>query len=231
MAALRTIGRWTGTIGAAAVLVGLLGVVGWTFAISWRPSPATYPLQGVDVSAAQGAVDWATVRAGGADFAYARATEGADGRDPRFAENWRAIYAAGLRRGAIHVFSLCRLAVDQANNFVVTVPRAGDALPAAVEIDFADDCDARPDRAVLVGEVGRFLRQVETHTGKPVMLAVSERFEAAYRLSAAFERPVWSVADFFPPAYAARPWRMWRASDIRRIEGVAGPVNWDVVAP
>ena len=72
---------------------------------------------------------------------------------------------------------------------------------------------------------------VETHTGKPVMLRVGRAIEARYRLTGAIERPVWAIADAFPPAYAARPWRLWRASDIRRIGGIEGPVNWDVVAP
>ncbi len=119
--------------------------------------------------------------------------------------------AAGVRRGAIHVFSFCRLAVDQANNFVVTVPRVSDALPAAVDIDFEGDCDARPDRAVVVGEVARFLKIAENHTGKPMLLMISREVEGVYRLSAEFERPEWSVGNFFPPEYAAKPWAMWRA--------------------
>lgn len=231
MAGLRTWGRRVGTAGASAVVLGLIGVIGWTFAISWRPSTDVYPLQGVDVTEAQGTPDWQVVRAGGVDFVYLRATSGADYRDTHFAENWRQVYAAGLRRGAIHVFSFCRLAVDQANNFVVTVPRVSDALPAAIDIDFAGDCDARPDRAVIVGEVGRFLKIAETHTGTPMLLMISKRVDAAYHLSAEFERPEWSVGNFFPPEYAAKPWRMWRASDMRRVEGLPGPVNWDVVAP
>jgi lysozyme len=50
-------------------------------------------------------------------------------------------------------------------------------------------------------------------------------------VTAAIPRPVWAVQDFFPPDYAARPWRMWQANDMRRIDGVDGAVNWDVVAP
>ena len=230
MIGMRAWGRRLGPIGATLVVAGLIGVVGWTFAISWRPSTDTYPLQGVDVSENSGAIDWQTVRAGGADFAYLRATEGADRRDARFADNWRQVYGAGLRRGAFHVFSLCHLAIDQANNFVVTVPRTGDALPAAVMIDFTPDCDARPDRAVLAGEIRRFAAVVESHTGKPVLIGVTADVESAYGLTAAIPRPVWASGNYFPPDYAARPWRMWRANAMRRIEGAAEPVGWNVVA-
>lgn len=228
---LRLWGRRIGWLGALGIVLGLSAVVGWTFAISWRPSRHDYVFQGVDVAEAQGAVDWPTVRAGGADFAYLRATIGADRRDARFADNWAGVYAAGLRRGAIHVWSFCRLAADQANNFNTVVPADSDALPAALEIDFADDCPSRPERAVVIGELRRFLTMVEAHTATPMLLKVSRRVEAAYRLSAALPRSLWSSADFFPPDYATRPWRMWQASDMRRIDGVEGPVHWDVAAP
>ena len=124
-----------------------------------------------------------------------------------------------------------QLAADQANAFNAFVPRTDDALPAAVDVGYRDDCTARPDRAVLVGELKTFVHMVEMHTRKPVLLRLSKAVERDYQLSAAIDRPVWAIANLFPPAYAARPWRMWRASDIRRIDGIDGPVNWDVVAP
>lgn len=227
---LRLWGRRIGRLGALGIVLALSAIVAWTFALSWRPSDK-YDFQGVDVSEQQGAVDWWTVKAGGADFAYLRATYGADGRDLRFADNWAGTYAAGMRRGALHVYSLCRLAVDQANNFNTTVPRVGDALPPAVLIDFDDDCQSRPVRNVVLGELRRFLAMIEAHSGKPALLKVSKRFESDYHVTGAIPRGVWAVQDFFPPDYAARPWRMWQASDMRRIDGVSGPVHWDVVAP
>ncbi|WP_052215362.1 glycoside hydrolase family 25 protein [Sphingomonas sp. ERG5] len=231
MVSLRLLGRRIGRTGAAVIVLGLSGVIVWAFAISWRPSDKSYNFQGVDVSEAQGAIHWPTVLAGGADFSYLRATIGATGRDERFAQNWTDAYASGIRRGAMHVWSFCQLAADQANNFNTTVPHASDALPAAVYMDFADDCPARPERDVVVSEVKRFITMVESHTGTPVLLKLSQRVEVTYRLSGAIPRPIWAVQNFFPPDYAARPWRMWQASDMRRIDGVEGPVHWNVVAP
>ncbi len=217
-------------VSAAVVGIGLASVAAVTLAWSWRPSDR-FPFQGVDVSEANGPIDWWTVRKDGADFAYVRATSGAAIRDPRFEANWAGVYEAGLRRGAMHAYSLCKLASDQANNFNTTVPRTRDALPAAVEIDFAPDCTSRPEPRVVIDELRRFLTMVEAHTGKPVLLKISKPFEAAYGVTAALPRPVWAVQDFFPPEYPARPWRMWQASGIRRIDGVEGPVHWNVVAP
>lgn len=210
--------------------VGLLGVAGWQGATRWRPSVDKFPVQGVDVSEANGAVEWPVVAGGGADFAYATATHGRQ-RDSRFEENWHGIAAAGLRRGAVHVWSLCLLGVDQANAFNTIVPRDDAALPVAIDVDYAPECAARPARAVLVREIAQAATMIEAHMGKPVLLRVSRQVEGDYDLASALPRTIWAAGTFFPPDYATRPWRMWRASDMRRVDGIEGPVNWNVAAP
>ena len=216
---------------AALMVVGLLAIAGWAWATRWAPSPARFPLQGIDLAANPAPIEWGSVRADGADFAYLVATIGAHERDSAFGGNWDALPEAGLRRGAVHLYSLCEPGADQADAFNTVVPRADDALPAAVDISFRDDCTARPDRDELVRDVSRFVTMVETHTGKPVLLRLSHAVESRYTLSASVQRPLWAMGNLLAPNYASRPWRMWRASDLRHIEGVDGPVNWDVVAP
>lgn len=213
-----------------ALALAVTGLCAWLFAINWRPRPADFPVQGVDVSEAQGPIEWWTVKKSGAAFAYIQATSGADGTDLRFPENWRGTFEAGIRRGALHTFSLCQLATDQAANFVRLVPRSDDQLPAAVDLDFQPDCAARPERAVVVGELGRFLAAIETHLGEHAVLRVAKNFEARYQISDAFPRVLWSRKAFFPPYYLSRPWTVWQASSFRRIEGIGGPVNWNVMA-
>ena len=121
---------------AGAIALALIALAAWTYATRWRPDPVRYPIQGVDVSDAQGAIDWNAVAAHGADFAYIRATAGAGQRDNRFDANWQAAAAAGLRRGAFHVWSFCAGGIAQADNFVTTVPRVSGALPATLDIAF-----------------------------------------------------------------------------------------------
>lgn len=216
---------------AALILVGVVAIAGWVGATNWAPSAKTYPLQGVDLGLDAGDVEWRSVRAAGADFAYVVATAGADRRDGDFEQNWAALPEAGLRRGAVHLYSLCQPAAAQANAFNLVVPRSADALPAAVDVAFRDDCATRPGAGALASDLDRFVAMVEAHTGKPMLLRVSRAVERRYHLTNAVERPIWAVANFFPPAYAARPWRLWRASSIRRVDGIEGAVNWDVVAP
>jgi lysozyme len=219
---------WGGII---LVILAVAGVFGWRFAVDWSPARTEYPVQGIDVSEASGAIDWAMVKAMDVDFAYARATDGATTRDARFMQNWADIEGAGLRRGAIHVFSLCAAADQQAGAFVATVARDPDALPAAVDLSFHENCPARPSRDVVLTEIRRLASVIETHSGKPAILRIAPAFEEQYQVSSAIPRPLWSTGFFRRPEYFTRPWTMWQSSTIRRIDGVEQPVNWNVVAP
>ena len=117
---------------ALLAVAGALGIGGWTLATGWAPSAGRYPLQGVDLGLDPPPVEWPTVRAAGADFAYLVATAGIDRRSAAFEANWAALPEAGMRRGAVHLYSLCQAARDQANAFNLVVPAAADALPATV---------------------------------------------------------------------------------------------------
>ncbi len=199
------------------------------FAVTWRPDPNAYPVQGVDVSNDQGEIAWPNVEADNVDFAYVKATEGGELRDPRFAENWNGASRAGLRRGAYHDYTLCRLATDQASNFIATVPRDESALPAAISLHFENGCAEKPGRSVVLSELATFIEMVESHTGKPVILLLTHDFEEAYQVSAAIDRPLWLQRYAFPPDFGARPWVMWKANGIRMVDGISGPASWNVV--
>lgn len=219
---------WGGII---LVILAVAAVFGWRFAVNWAPPRTDYAVQGIDVSDTSGAIDWAMVKARDVDFAYARATAGTALRDTRFTANWAGAGEAQIRRGAIHVFSLCAPAEEQAGAFVATVPRDAGALPAAIDLSFQEDCPARPARDVVLTEIRRLAATIETHSGKPAILRLAPDFEAQYQVSGAIPRPLWSIGFYRKPDYLARPWTMWQSSTIRRIEGVERPVNWNVVAP
>ncbi|WP_109807101.1 GH25 family lysozyme [Sphingosinithalassobacter portus] len=231
MVAPRIVARRLRVVSGIALALALIGLAAWLFLLNWRPAERAFPVQGVDVSAAQGRIQWFALKAAGARFAYARATMGAAVRDDRFAANWQGMYEAEIPRGAIHIYSLCQLASDQAANFVTTVPRRGAQLPAAIDLDFHRDCTARPDRQVVLTELQTLLRATESHLGKTPILRISKRFEDRYRISEAFPNRLWAVGTFFPPDYLARGWTLWQANRFRHAKGVTGALNWNVIAP
>ncbi|MGB3847884.1 glycoside hydrolase [Sphingopyxis sp. YF1] len=223
--------RWLRRIGAAVLLILLaIGLTLW-WAARWAPSRDQYPWQGATIDARNGQVQWGSVKAAGADFAYIVATDGAARVDPMFARNIRAAREVGVQTGAIHRYDLCRLATDQAANFIRHVPRRADTLPAAVWLDYNDRCPDRPTRALLLSELATFLAQIEAHMGKPSMVAPSPAFEADYQVTRGIARTAWLRRDFFAPDYGAHPWAMWQANDYMRISGADGTIGWNVVRP
>lgn len=220
--------RWLHMAGVVA-LCALLGLGSHALVSNWAPSRASFPRQGIDVSHHQGTIQWPAVRAEGVDFAYIKASEGGDLRDPQFAANWTGSGEAGIRRGAYHFYTLCRLASDQAANFMAVVPRERNALPPVIDLEFGGNCAARPARAVLLAELATFINMVEAHSEAPVMLYLTSEFDAFYRISETVNRPLWLRRPAFMPDYGARPWVVWQVNPRRRINGIDGPVDWNVV--
>jgi lysozyme len=220
-------------IAAAILLFALVGGVwGWWSWRYWLPDRAEFPVQGVEIGAQDGAVDWRALKATGAQFAYLDASAGAFARDPAFSRNLKEARAAGVKTGAVHLYDPCQPGDRQAANFVVVVPRGEAMLPPAVELDrTADECPVATSDAEVESELMTFLNQIETHTGQHTLLKLGAGFERRYRMAARIERNLWLVRDLFQPDYAGRPWTLWTASSRFANDHAAGPLRWVVVQP
>lgn len=194
----------------------------------WHPSDATYPHQGIDVSNHQGVIDWKALPGQGVDFAYIKATEGGDFTDKAFMRNWQGAAAAGIERGAYHFFTLCRPGAEQAAHFIASVPVDARALPPAVDLEYLGNCGGRPKVADLHKELGDFLAAVEAHYGKRAVLYLTEEFDRAYRITSTYDRPLWLRSIVLEPDFGGQKWRIWQASNFRRLRGIAGRVDWNV---
>jgi len=225
------IARTLRKIGGAVVLLLLAAGLALWWAARWIPDRALYPTQGVTIDAGNGDVHWGSIKAAGADFAYIMGTDGSSAVDPKFARNMTAAREAGVQAGAIHRYSLCQLATDQAANFIRHVPRRADALPAVVWLDYDDRCPDRPTRALLLSELATFLAQIEAHMGKRSVIAPGPAFESDYRVTQGIARTTWLRRDFFEPDYGAHPWAMWQANDYVRLSGAEGTVGWNALRP
>ncbi|WP_078911339.1 lysozyme [Streptomyces sp. NRRL WC-3742] len=103
-------------------------------------SLAVTQTQGLDVSSYQGSVNWGSVAANGARFAYVKATEGTGYTNPSFAQQYNGSYNSGLIRGAYH-FALPNSSsgATQANYFVSHGggwSADGKTLPPALDIEY-----------------------------------------------------------------------------------------------
>ena len=232
----RVVRRRLFAVGGLLALV--LALAGWWEAGEWRPSRARFPVQGVEIGSGDGAVNFAALKAGGADFVYLDASEGTAKRDAGFEQNLTAARLAGLQVGALHRFDPCLGADAQVGNFVTVVPRDVTLLPPAVELDIDDEaCAAPPAEAAMQSELTTFVNQLEAHAGKGVVLKLSRRFEARYHISGMVDRTIWVTGGWWPldgylaPAYAGRPWVMWTANPRFRSPASKIRLRWLVARP
>jgi GH25 family lysozyme M1 (1,4-beta-N-acetylmuramidase) len=104
------------------------------------PPPSGATLQGLDVSNYQGAVNWGAVAAGGASFAYIKATEGTGFVDGQFAGNSAGSAAAGLAHGAYHFALPDRSSGASQANFFVNHGGGwvadGSTLPPVIDMEY-----------------------------------------------------------------------------------------------
>jgi len=213
------------------VAVGGLGLGlgrGW-----WRmnhPSPARYPVRGVDVSHHQGEIDWAAVaKVQQIGFAYVKATEGGDWIDPRFTANWQAARRAGLRVGGYHFFTFCRPALEQARHFLDVLPKEPDTLPPAVDVELGGNCATSASDREVEAEVSLWLETIARATGRePVVYATHEAYDRFLR-SPRLRRRVW-IRDIWrePRLVQADPWALWQFDARARIAGIPTFVDVDV---
>lgn len=190
---------------------------------------------GVDVSAAQGSIDWSAVRGDGFAFAFLKATVGSGQTDPRFGSSWEACRDAGLMRAAYHVLDPSVSAMKQARRFLnVARPQMGD-LPPALAV--ASPRGASP--AALLDCAAEWLEIVGGTIGAKPVVATAARLwnrlidgaEGADVAAAPFgEHPLWVIAPGADEPQVPRSWddwTFWRAEDDRRVAGIDGPVHVD----
>lgn len=222
-----------GKIALFLLAIAALGAgYAWHEGRDWRPDEKAWPDQGALVGAIDGAVDFGTIAGLGAEFVYLEASDGAGRKDRAFAQNLARAREAGLAVGAVHRFDPCAVADGQSANFVTMVPRDGALLPPAILLETtAADCPARVSDAAVQSELTTLVNQIESHTGKPAILAPTEEFEDAYASSRRFERQLWLTRSWFEPDYATRPWLMWTANRWYQTEAAQEPLRWVVVRP
>lgn len=194
------------------------------------PARAAYPVQGLDVSHHQGPIAWSRLPKDRFAFAYIKATEGGDWVDPRFQENWRGAQAAGLAVGAYHFFTLCKSGVEQAKNFVGTVPAEPGMLVPAVDLEFGGNCAARPPQADVLRELRQFADLIAVAFGQRPMIYTTYEFAERYLTGEILRgERIWARDILHRPhgSFAGR-WVLWQFANNGSLEGIEGRVDLNV---
>jgi lysozyme len=221
---------WWRWIFGFATVAAIIGTGGYLSGI-WFPNGVTrseFPIQGIDVSRHQGAIDWSRISPREVQFVYIKATEGGDFRDDRFTANWKASHTAGLRRGAYHYFTFKSPGSRQAENFIATVPVDPEALPPAVDVEYYGNSGDHPTVANFQRELSAFITKVRAHYGTEPVIYAAREFQNHYL--AGFPQPrIWFRAVVASPRfYKLSTWTFWQFTEKGRIPGVTGFVDRNV---
>ena len=188
------------------------------------PWPDRYPVLGVDVSHHQGAIDWPELAGQGVRFAFIKATEGRDFKDTRFAYNRKEAVKTGMAVGAYHFFLCGKSGVEQARNFIDSMPVDNEALPPVLDMECPAPASEAQRQAVRT-EMGLFLEALEAQYGKKPIIYTTYKALEAYIGKDFQEYPLWIRSVFTSPDTDAlgRDWLFWQYSSRGRLSGYSGP--------
>ncbi len=121
--------------------------VGTAVEASTTVCPAT-TVEGLDVSSAQGTIDWGAVQGSGRVFAIIKATQGDYYTNAHWQAQWDGAGAAGLMRSAYHFFDPTIDGVTQAQHFLTVVGTLGpNDLPPMLDIECPTSSDESQTQA------------------------------------------------------------------------------------
>jgi lysozyme len=192
--------------------------------------PVKYKIHGIDVSYAQGKIDWAQVRAMQEDsvrirFAFIKATEGLLTVDPYFKRNWREAAKSGIICGAYHFLRPKKDGLWQARFFLQNVKLEQGDLPAVVDIEVLDG--APPEK--MRRELRAFINKVEKSTGVKPIIYTGISFYKDYLAGYFDGYPLW-IAHYYQEELQLTSntnWWFWQHSDIARINGINHVVDFN----
>jgi lysozyme len=184
--------------------------------------------RGIDVSKFQ-TVNWQKAKDAGITFGFARAIDDkppGNKPDPKFADNFAGMKAAGVFRGAYYFLRPTRDVAAAANLFVSTVGPLGEGdLPPVIDVEVQDGVSA----AKILDKVAQWIGIVEAALHRQVMiytftpfwrdtLGNSDRFK---------DHPLW-IAHFttaaqpnFPSAFPR--FSFWQHTEQGNVSGVTNP--------
>jgi lysozyme len=192
--------------------------------------PSKYKIHGIDVSYAQGKIDWQRVAAMEEDsvrirFAFIKATEGLLTVDPYFKRNWREAPKAGITCGAYHFFRPKKNGVWQARFFLQNAHTEKGDLRPVVDIERLDGASPQAMRK----ELKAYLAHIEARVGVKPIIYTGLSFYQDY-LEGYFDDYILWIAHYNKPELRAgngTNWRFWQHSETGLINGIGHTVDFD----
>lgn len=192
--------------------------------------PASMPsgVRGMDVSAWQPKINWSTVKANGAKFAYIKATEGIRYRSSTFTSQYGGARTVGIARGAYHYATPnTSSGTRQADYFVTYGGRwkvDGHTLPGVLDIEnnpYGSKCYGL-SQASMRSWIHAFVNEYHTKTNRwPVINTFTDWWKTCTGNTSVFAAndPLWinnhhSTAGVLPAGWRTYTIWQWAGSGV-----------------
>lgn len=182
--------------------------------------------RGIDVSHHQGQIDWEIVKEENLDFVFVKATEGLDFVDPRFEQNWKALSAMGMKRGAYHFFRPNLDPKLQAAHFLNILGGQVGELPVTLDVEVTGGKKS----SEIVAAARVWMEIVEKELGKKPILYTGPNFYNKHLKHGFSEYPLWLgfYSEKEPILEDGRQWTFWQYTSKGRMRGITGPIDINV---
>jgi GH25 family lysozyme M1 (1,4-beta-N-acetylmuramidase) len=184
-----------------------------------------------------GVVDWGTVHgAGGASFAFVKATEGGDYLNPKFAADFAAVHTLGMIRGTYHYARPSGGTTDEINadaiaeaDFYVgkagTLGTPGD-LPPVLDLEVAGTLNP----AQLAVWTHTWLNRTKSKTGRTPIVYTHQSFWVTYmgNSSSFAAYPLWLASYSVTKPVLFGGWKsytFWQYTNQAQLAGASIPVD------
>lgn len=193
--------------------------------------PEGYSTLGIDVSRYQGAINWTALSATQHNhlrlsFAYIKATEGDNIKDPFFEINAIAGKKSRLFAGAYHFYRFTDSPEAQIRFFMHHTAKHRFTLPPVLDVEDDDNMPAGQVKADLL----KALQLLEQESGRRPLIYTSPSFYRRF-LSNGFEDYTFWLAHYYvnrPLIPGGMNARIWQFTDKATVDGIGTPVDMNV---
>ncbi len=206
---------------------------------------------GIDISHWQGTIDWSTVASvptawGPVEWAYAKASTGATGRDKRFYQNVKGAHAAGLPIGAYHWAAPTKPAAEDAANFIKAMEpvRGMLSLPPMIDVEQKPTGKYANPQAFRAWIIELVQRVMGAGYGIPIVYINAYFAQENLGSTKLGNVPIW-VPQYNNPngdytGNEGRPkvlfettqdWSIWQFTERGKVPGIKGYVDLNVLRP
>lgn len=193
---------------------------------------ADVTLRGVDVSYAQGNINWEKVAASGIDFAIIRAGRGQAGSKPMkeddyFARNIQGAQANGIDVG-VYFYSYATSVEEakaEAKFFVSIIQNYEITYP--VILDMEEEMQSGLSKDQLTDMIDAFFKQVMRAGYYPMLYSYKSWIESNLDMRILDKYAVWLAQISSAPSYDGA-FYMWQYSYKGKVSGISGTVDMDI---